>query len=287
MADLIPDKSHITRCQRCPLPDRTDERARGGWPWKPAQLCFFALVRTISQSSWSSEAPGVGGASFHKQTPDPDKLSQKCLSLAEDYKRKCVERWRKPSAPCRKKSEQSSHPPVEAAAWRCREMKGHTDLVSSRSQSFWLLLTSSCSLFFESAVHQIGQKKEKQFHKASISTLHDFKIMSVSFPTMIRTYTSKWRLSSKVLSFGKLFLIQLTHPNTQHPPLWGVVCSRTRPSHCVWAWQRRTSLDLLPAQCHIWFPRLNSSLFCSPSKVVGLPSLNTNKEMYPPFEFSS
>ena len=107
--------------------------------------------------------------------------------------------------------------------WWCREMKGHTDLVSSRYQSFWPLLTSSCSLSFESSVHQIGQRKEKQCHKVSISTLRDFRIMSVSLPTMIGTYTSKWRLSSKVLSFGKLFLIPLTHPNTQHPPLWGWV----------------------------------------------------------------
>ena len=108
--------------------------------------------------------------------------------------------------------------------WWCREMKGHTDLVSGRYQSFWPLLTSSCSLSFESSVHQIGQRKEKQCHKISISTLRDFRIMSVSLPTMIGTYTSKWRLSSKVLSFGKLFLIPLTHPNTQHPPLWvGVV----------------------------------------------------------------
>lgn len=162
-------------------------------------------------------------------------------------------------------------------------MKGHTDLVSGRYQSFWPLLTSSCSLSFESAVHQIGQRKEKQCHKVSISTLRDFKIMSVSFPTKIETYTSKWRLSSKILSFGKLFLIPLTHPNTQHPPLWergGSDC-RPLPSYCVW-----TEGDLTwppAARCHIWFPRLNSSLFRSPTKVVGLPSLNTYKEMYPPF----
>lgn len=107
VADLIPGKSHRTSCQRCALPDHSDERAGGGRPWKPAQFCFFALVRTTSQSSWSSEVPGVGGADafFHKQPPDAGKLSQKCLSLMEDYKRKCVKHWRKPSAPCRKKSE--------------------------------------------------------------------------------------------------------------------------------------------------------------------------------------
>lgn len=44
------------------------------------------------------------------QPPGPGKLSQKHLSLVEDYKRKRVKGWRQPSSSCRKKPEQRSHP---------------------------------------------------------------------------------------------------------------------------------------------------------------------------------
>lgn len=63
-------------------------------------------------SSWSSEAPGAVHADgfFHRAAHWPGKLSQKHLSLVEDYKRKRVNHWRQPSGPCSKKSERTSHP---------------------------------------------------------------------------------------------------------------------------------------------------------------------------------
>lgn len=58
--------------------------------------------------------------------------------------------------------------------------------------------------------------------KAPISTLHGFKIMSMSFPLVIRADTAKWELSLKVLRLGELsFPTMLTHTNTEHSPLRG------------------------------------------------------------------
>lgn len=133
-----------------------------------------------------------------EQPPGPGKVCQKCLSRVEDYKRKCVNGWRQPSAPCRKKSEQSSYPPLGGRPVLHWGMKGCTGLVIWWHQPLWRLLTSSHCLSFQSTISQTGQRKEKRYNKASISTLRDFKIMSVSFLPIIRTDLSQWKLSLKV-----------------------------------------------------------------------------------------
>lgn len=84
--------------------------------------------------------------------------------------------------------------------------------------------------------------------------------MSVSFPPIISTYIAKRKLTLKVLSFGKLFPILLTHPNTQHSPLSRVSLELSLQSRRVLGLTQGTLRDLLPAWCHIWFSRLNSSL---------------------------
>lgn len=129
MAGLIPDISHPTSWPEMfsHRPRRWEGRGRAGLvdsvPWKPAVLL---LCR-------GKKSPGGPGAQRHLgqpmlmgfstgQPPGPGKLSQKHLSLVEDYKRKRVKGWRQPSALCRKKPEQSSHPLVEGVhtgVWWC------------------------------------------------------------------------------------------------------------------------------------------------------------------------
>ena len=145
------------------------EEGAGGQGWQK----HHGSQHSSASQPWWEKAPNLPGAQrlpgysrltdfSTKQPPGPGKLSQKRLSLVEDYKRK--QEASLEAALCSLQAKLRAEfisPWWRASTLWCWEMKGHTGLVSSRCQTLWPLLTSSCCLSFQSTIQQIGQRKEK------------------------------------------------------------------------------------------------------------------------------
>lgn len=170
MADLIPDISHTTSWPEMssPRPHRWERRGQAARADRSAMEASTVLPLSPGEKKppifRSSEAPWLlrPDGFFHKAAPWPwQAVSETSVTSGRLQEEACKSLEAALCSLQEKLRAKFISPWWRASTLWCWEMKGHTGLVSSRCQTLWPLLTSSCCLSFQSTIHQIGQRKEK------------------------------------------------------------------------------------------------------------------------------